>query len=164
LRGADLGESLAEIAEEAARFILPLFRSGLEVSRKLDESPVTIADQQAEVLILQRLAERHPDIPAVSEEHASDNGVPAVAAGRFFLVDPIDGTKAFVRGNDSFTVNIGLIEGDAPVAGAVVAPVTGRSGSPGLTARSAAAWATGAGRRSGCAPGRPSRSRWSVTR
>lgn len=120
-----VGEALALICEEAARFILPLFRSGLAVTRKSDESPVTIADQQAELLILQRLAEQYPDIPAVSEEHASDNGVPAVAAGRFFLVDPIDGTKAFVRGDPNYTVNIGLVVGDAPVAGAVCAPVTG---------------------------------------
>lgn len=120
-----LGEALAEVAEEAARFILPLFRSGLEVMRKGDESPVTIADQQAETLILARLAERFPDIPTVSEEHSADHGVPLQIEGRFFLIDPIDGTKAFVRGDDSFTVNIGLVEDGSPVAGAVVAPVTG---------------------------------------
>jgi 3'(2'), 5'-bisphosphate nucleotidase len=120
-----MGEALALIVEEAARFILPLFRSGLTVTTKQDESPVTIADQQAEALIVARLAERFPDIPVIGEEHASDHGLPKDAAGRFFLVDPIDGTKAFVRGDSSFTVNIGLVQGDAPVAGAVCAPVTG---------------------------------------
>jgi 3'(2'), 5'-bisphosphate nucleotidase len=120
-----LGEALAPIAEEAAAVILPLFRTGLEVTRKLDESPVTIADQQAEALILARLAERFPDIPVISEEDASENGVPKAAARRFFLVDPLDGTKAFVRGTEHFTVNIGLVEDGEPTAGVVCQPVTG---------------------------------------
>ncbi len=120
-----LGPALAEVAEAAARFILPLFDSGLEVMRKGDKSPVTIADQQAETLILRLLAERFPDIPTVSEEHCSDHGVPLQVEGRFFLVDPIDGTKAFVRADANWTVNIGLVEDGAPVAGAVIAPVTG---------------------------------------
>jgi 3'(2'), 5'-bisphosphate nucleotidase len=123
---ADLiGATLAEIAEEAGRLILPLWRSGLDVETKSDNSPVTIADRKAETLILARLEERFPGVPVVSEEDASEFGTPDKIAERFFLVDPLDGTKAFVRGDPNFTVNIGLIERGHPVAGAVVAPPTG---------------------------------------
>jgi 3'(2'), 5'-bisphosphate nucleotidase len=120
-----IGAALAEIAEEAGRHILPLWKSGLEVEKKSDSSPVTIADRQAETLILARLGERFPGVPVVSEEDASEFGAPEKIAERFFLVDPLDGTKAFVRGDPNFTVNIGLIERGQPVAGAVVAPPTG---------------------------------------
>ena len=119
-----LGVALAEIAEEAGRLILPLWRSGLDVQTKSDSSPVTVADQRAEALILERLAARFPGVPVISEEDASESGLPLEIADRFFLVDPLDGTKAFVRGDPNFTVNIGLIEGGRPVAGAVVAPPT----------------------------------------
>lgn len=125
---ADLGLALAEIAEDAARLILPYFRNATTaVQHKGDDSPVTEADQAAERLILARLAEQFPDIPAIGEEHAAEHGVPRSAAGQFFLVDPLDGTKAFVRGDEHFTVNIGLIENGAPVAGAVVTPVSGET-------------------------------------
>jgi 3'(2'), 5'-bisphosphate nucleotidase len=120
-----IGATLAEIAEEAGRLILPLWGTGLEVERKSDASPVTIADRRAETLILARLEERFPGIPVVSEEDASEFGTPEKIAERFFLVDPLDGTKAFVRGDPNFTVNIGLIERGRPVAGVVVAPPTG---------------------------------------
>ncbi len=119
-----LGAALAEIAEEAGRLILPLWRTGLDVETKSDNSPVTVADKRAETLILARLAELFPGVPVVSEEDASEFGAPEKIADRFFLVDPLDGTKAFVRGDPNFTVNIGLIEGGQPVAGAVVAPPT----------------------------------------
>jgi 3'(2'), 5'-bisphosphate nucleotidase len=125
-RDGDLiGAALAEIAEEAGRLILPLWKSGLDVETKSDSSPVTIADRRAETLILARLEERFPGVPVVSEEDASEFGTPEKIADRFFLVDPLDGTKAFVRGDPNFTVNIGLIERGRPVAGAVVAPPTG---------------------------------------
>ena len=120
-----IGAALADIAEEAGRLILPLWRSGLDVETKADSSPVTVADRTAETFILARLAERFPGVPIVSEEDASEFGTPDKIADRFFLVDPLDGTKAFVRGDPNFTVNIGLIEAGRPVAGAVVAPPTG---------------------------------------
>ena len=121
----DIGAILAEIAEEAARLILPLWRTGLDVETKSDSSPVTEADRRGETLILARLAERFPDTPVVSEEDASEFGTPDKIAARFFLVDPLDGTKAFVRGDPNFTVNIALIVRGYPVAGAVVAPPSG---------------------------------------
>ena len=114
----DIGAELADICEAAAALILPLWRSGLAVSHKADESPVTEADRAGEALILKALAERFPDIPVISEEDASEFGTPDAIGPRFFLVDPLDGTKAFVRGDPHFTVNIGLIENGRPVAGA----------------------------------------------
>jgi 3'(2'), 5'-bisphosphate nucleotidase len=121
----DIGAALAEIAAEAAAAILPLWRTELEVSAKADQSPVTEADRRGEALILAGLARRFADVPVISEEHASEFGTPDQIGPRFFLVDPLDGTKAFVRGDPHFTVNIGLIEHGQPTAGAVVAPASG---------------------------------------
>lgn len=123
----ELGLALAEICEAAAALILPLWRSGLTVHSKSDESPVTEADRRGEQLILKLLAERFPEIPVVSEEDASEFGTPKAIGPRFFLVDPLDGTKAFVRGDPNFTVNIALIQDGRPVAGAVNAPPTGET-------------------------------------
>lgn len=122
-----IGPILADIVEAAAALILPLWRSGLEVDRKADESPVTEADRRGETLILEHLARAFPGVPVVSEEDASEFGTPDSIGPRFFLVDPLDGTKAFVRGDPSFTVNIGLIVDRRPVAGAVNCPPTGET-------------------------------------
>ena len=124
---AALGEALADIVEEAGALILPLWRSGLQVDRKADATPVTEADRRGETLILARLAERFPGVPVISEEDASEFGTPDRIGARFFLVDPLDGTKAFVRGGEHWTVNIGLIQDGRPVAGAVSAPAWGRT-------------------------------------
>jgi len=123
----DIGADLADICEQAARVILPLWRTGVTVISKADESPVTEADHRGEALILEALGKRYPGVPIISEEDASEFGVPEAIGPRFFLVDPLDGTKAFVRGDPNFTVNIGLIEHGVPVAGAVAAPATGEA-------------------------------------
>jgi 3'(2'), 5'-bisphosphate nucleotidase len=120
-----LGEELAAICEAAAALILPLWKSGLSVITKADESPVTEADHRAEALIVQALRARWPGVPVIAEEEVAADGAPIAAAQRFFLVDPLDGTKAFVRGDPHFTVNIGLVEAGRPVAGAIAAPATG---------------------------------------
>jgi 3'(2'), 5'-bisphosphate nucleotidase len=124
---AELGRALADIVEEAGAEIMPLWRSELTVERKADFSPVTEADRRGEALILKRLAERFPGVHVVSEEDASESGTPTQIGARFFLVDPLDGTKAFVRGGEHWTVNIGLIQDGRPVAGAVSAPAWGRT-------------------------------------
>ncbi len=123
----DVGTELAEICELAGELILPLWKSGLAVSRKADASPVTEADQRGEALILKELARRFPGVPVISEEDASEFGTPDVIGPRFFLVDPLDGTKAFVRGDPNFTVNIALVQDGRPVAGAVSAPPSGET-------------------------------------
>jgi 3'(2'), 5'-bisphosphate nucleotidase len=124
MRERDTGPLLADIAEAAGRLILPLWRSGLAIEHKSDESPVTEADRRAERLILDRLAEAFPGTPVISEEDASEFGTPQAIGPRFFLVDPLDGTKAFVREDPNFTVNIALIENGRPTAGAVCAPAS----------------------------------------
>ena len=124
---ADLGLALAAITEEAAALIMPLWRSGVTVHSKADDSPVTEADRRGETLILERLGQQFPDIPIISEEDASEFGTPDAIGPRFFLVDPLDGTKAFIRGDAHFTVNIGLIESGVAVAGAVTAPALGQT-------------------------------------
>jgi 3'(2'), 5'-bisphosphate nucleotidase len=124
IAAADPGPLLADITEAAGRLILPLWKSGLAVESKADQSPVTEADRRAEALILERLARAFPGIPVVAEEAASLIGTPGEIGSTFFLVDPLDGTKAFIRGDANFTVNIGLIVDGQPVAGAVTAPVT----------------------------------------
>lgn len=119
-----LAEALADIAEEAAQVILPHWRSGVVASTKADDSPVTLADQEAEALILARLADRWPEVPAVAEEAVAEHGLPDHPGDWFWLIDPLDGTRGFVQGRESFTVNIALIRGETPVAGVVTAPAT----------------------------------------
>jgi 3'(2'), 5'-bisphosphate nucleotidase len=125
---AALGEILADIVEAAGREIMPLWRSGgLGVDFKSDESPVTEADRRGEAAILERLKALFPELPVISEEDASEFGTPDAIGPRFFLVDPLDGTKAFVRGDEHWTVNIGFIDNGRPVAGAVSSPAWNRT-------------------------------------
>jgi 3'(2'),5'-bisphosphate nucleotidase len=117
-------DQLIAIALEAGAAILPLFQTGTASRTKADGSPVTLADGLAERIILERLAIAFPDIQVVAEESASEGHVPS-ASDRFFLVDPLDGTREFVSGNGEFTVNIGLVEAGVPVVGVVMAPALG---------------------------------------
>lgn len=114
--------ALADIAEEAGRVILPFWRSDVAVQTKADQSPVTLADQKAEALILQLLDGLYPGVQAVAEEQSEAQGKPDAAADWFWLIDPLDGTKGFIQGRESYTVNIALVRADAPVAGVVTAP------------------------------------------
>ena len=109
------------IAEDAGRATLTFYGS-TDSTAKTDGSPVTAADQAAEDIILPRLRALTPDIPVVSEEEASKGLTPDVTGERFWLVDPLDGTKEFISGNGEFTVNIALIERGAPILGVVVIP------------------------------------------
>ncbi|WP_396594258.1 3'(2'),5'-bisphosphate nucleotidase CysQ [Brevundimonas sp. R86498] len=124
LASGELLDTLAEIAEAASQVILPYWRAGGEVFTKADDSPVTLADQAAERLILARLEALYPGVQAVAEEQSEAEGKPDRAADRFWLIDPLDGTRGFVQGKESFTVNIALIEARKPVAGVVSAPAT----------------------------------------
>jgi len=118
-------ERLLPIARAAGERILEVYATDFAVAEKQDESPVTAADERAEAVILPALAELTPDIPVVAEEAVAAGRVPQVGA-RFWLVDPLDGTKEFIKRNGEFTVNIALVEGHAPVLGAVLAPALGR--------------------------------------
>ncbi|MFI4985924.1 MAG: 3'(2'),5'-bisphosphate nucleotidase CysQ [Alphaproteobacteria bacterium] len=124
-RAALLGE-VVRIAVEAGERILAIYRTGFAVERKADASPVTAADREAEALILRHLAALTPDIPAVAEE-AMAAGQKCTAGERFWLVDPLDGTKEFVNRIGEFTVNIALVEAGLPTLGVVHLPVPGTS-------------------------------------
>lgn len=116
---------LEEAAVAAGKAILDIYHIGPDVSYKADCSPVTDADENAEKIILDRLAVAFPDIPVVAEEAVSAGCVPDIDGKSFFLVDPLDGTKEFVGRNHDFTVNIALIENGEPIAGVVYAPALG---------------------------------------
>jgi 3'(2'),5'-bisphosphate nucleotidase len=116
---------LTAIAIDAGALILAARRRGLDIARKADASPVTDADRAAEALILARLAEAAPGIPVVAEEAAAAGRIPAVGRA-FFLVDPLDGTREFVKGGNDFTVNIGLVREGAPMVGVIYLPAPGK--------------------------------------
>ena len=120
----DLIDRLVVAALEAGALILAVRRRGHSVERKSDLSPVTEADRAAEAAILKHLAEIAPGVPVIAEEAVAAGRIPDVGH-EFFLVDPLDGTKEFIKGGDDFTVNIGLIRDGAPVLGVVYAPATG---------------------------------------
>ena len=114
------------LALQAGDAILPFWRTGTAVTAKADDSPVTAADLAAHHLILDGLTALDPNIPVLSEEDAS---IPqSVRAGwqRWWLVDPLDGTKEFISGSEEFTVNIALIEQGQVVFGVVSMPTSGR--------------------------------------
>ena len=122
---ARLLDDIAEAAREAGEAILTVVGRGFDVEAKKDSSPVTEADRAAELVILAALARAAPGVPVIAEEEVAAGRIPAHGEV-FFLVDPLDGTKEFVRGGDDYTVNIGLIEAGTPRLGAVFAPATGR--------------------------------------
>jgi len=118
-------EGLVVAALQAGTAIWRIFQGEVEVITKADASPVTAADHAAEAIILSALAELAPGVPVVAEEECAAGRIPEVGA-RFFLVDPLDGTKEFIRRGTDFTVNIALIENGVPTLGVVYAPALGR--------------------------------------
>jgi 3'(2'), 5'-bisphosphate nucleotidase len=116
---------LRAIARRAGSAILEVYKNDFAVTVKDDKSPVTEADIRSERIILEGLAALTPDIPVIAEEETSSGRVPPHRE-RFWLVDPLDGTKEFVKRNGQFTVNIGLIDRGRPVVGALLAPATDR--------------------------------------
>lgn len=116
---------LEDLALEAGREIMAVYRGDFETIRKSDGSPVTLADQRAEALIIAGLTKLAPGVPIVAEEQMEAGQMPKLR-DVFFLVDPLDGTRDFVeRRSGEFTVNIGLLDHGAPVAGVVYAPAIG---------------------------------------
>lgn len=121
----DLAQKLIGAALAGGRAVMAVYASDFDVAWKSDETPVSAADRQAEDVITAMLEETFPGIPVIAEEACAAGRIPEFGA-TFFLVDPLDGTKEFVKRNDEFTVNIGLIENRAPAAGVVLAPALGR--------------------------------------
>ncbi|MBL1430637.1 MAG: 3'(2'),5'-bisphosphate nucleotidase CysQ [Robiginitomaculum sp.] len=118
-------EALIAATFEAGKVILDIRQKGFNEKLKQDGSPVTLADQLAEEILLTTLARLFPEIPVIAEEAVAAGEIPTIN-DRFFLVDALDGTKDFIAGGDNFTVNIGLIEQGLPVFGIVYAPDSGR--------------------------------------
>jgi len=120
------GRTLTQIALKAGAQIMEIYADPIEIETKEDKSPVTKADKAAEIIILAELAKAYPDIPIVSEEAASEGHIPDIG-DIFFLVDPLDGTREFIKKNGEFTVNIALITKGKPVAGIVYAPALSKA-------------------------------------
>src|SRR5579883_510292 len=106
-------------AEAAGEAVMRIYAGGFDVRQKDDKTPVTEADLAAERVVVAMLQAAFPDIPIVSEETVPEDGFVPPAA-RFWLVDPLDGTREFVARNDEFAVLIGLVEAGRPVLGGVV--------------------------------------------
>jgi 3'(2'), 5'-bisphosphate nucleotidase len=122
---AGLLEGVAAIARAAGREILEVYTAGaVAPTVKGDNSPLTAADLRAHRLIVQRLGELTPEVPVLSEEGADVAFAVRTRWHRYWLIDPLDGTREFLSRNGEFTVNIALIEGHAPALGVVHVPVT----------------------------------------
>lgn len=117
----ELADRLLAVATEVGRLQMHHYRAGVEVETKSDQSPVTVADRASEAIIVTALARLDPETPVVAEEALSQGAAPE-SGERFYLVDPLDGTREFIAGRDEFTVNIGLIEQGRPTFGLVYAP------------------------------------------
>ena len=118
-----LSVAVCEVASQAGQVILEIYDQAYEVIEKADGSPVTVADHRAHDLISEQLAPLLPGTPLLSEESAEISYQQRVDWLRFWLVDPLDGTKEFIRRNGEFTVNIALIEDGVPILGVVHTPV-----------------------------------------
>ena len=115
---------LMDVAREAGAAILEVYETDFDVEAKDDASPLTEADLRSHRIITRRLAERYPDVPLLSEESSEQAAYEVRKRWKqYFLIDPLDGTKEFVKRNGQFTVNIALIEDGRPAAGVVYAPV-----------------------------------------
>lgn len=118
-------ERVAEIAHKAGAAIMSVYDSDIVVDFKSDESPLTLADQMAHQIIVSALKQMTPELPVLSEEDVDIADRDNLGKGKYWLIDPLDGTKEFVKKNGEFTVNIALIDQGAPVLGVVYAPALG---------------------------------------
>lgn len=121
----EVKQAMTEAAIAASQLILDIYRQGADARAKSDGSPVTEADEKGEAAILAVLAAKCSHIPVIAEESVAGGAVPT-AHPKFFLVDPLDGTKEFVKATDEFTVNIALIENGRPTIGVVTVPAQGK--------------------------------------
>ena len=121
----DLRETVIAIAREASAEIMAIYAGAFDVEHKADNSPVTAADLAAHGVILRGLTRLMPDVPVLSEEAAAPDWEVRQHWGSYWLVDPLDGTREFVKRNGEFSVNIALIYKGAPAFGVVMSPVDG---------------------------------------
>ncbi len=124
MNDSSLLDLAVSLAAQAAAKILEVRAAGFTVDAKSDETPVTVADTQAEAIIVQGLRAAAPHIPVIAEEEVAA-GRHSTPGAQYWLVDPLDGTREFAAGRREFAVNIGLIRDGAPVLGAVASPALG---------------------------------------
>lgn len=120
-------EPLVSLAIEAGKAILAVYETDFDVEKKADTSPLTKADLASNRCIVQKLVGLTPDIPVITEEAGLPEFEVRRQWRRYWLIDPLDGTKEFVSRNGEFTVNIALIENGRPVLGVVHVPVQGKT-------------------------------------
>ncbi len=118
-------KELLNIAKQAGEAILKIYETDFEVEYKDDKSPLTAADKAANDVIMKGLENMNPDIPIISEENKNLSFEDRKDWTYCWIVDPLDGTKEFLKRNDEFTVNIALVKSGIPIAGVVYVPVTG---------------------------------------
>lgn len=118
-------DKIADAARAAGEEILEVYARDFEVETKADNSPLTEADQRGNAVIMEALATYYPTVPVISEENKEVPYGERAGWEEFWLVDPLDGTKEFVKKNGEFTVNIALIRDGSPAAGVVYRPVDG---------------------------------------
>jgi 3'(2'), 5'-bisphosphate nucleotidase len=119
---ATLVDAVIALAREAGRAVMAHYGSPVGVEAKDDSSPITLADRAAHRILVDGLHRLDPATPVISEEGELPSMEVRRAWRRFWLVDPLDGTKEFIKRRDEFTVNVGLIENGEPVFGVVLAP------------------------------------------
>jgi 3'(2'), 5'-bisphosphate nucleotidase len=119
-----LRPAVTELAREAGRATMTYYgdAEAAGVREKADQSPITLADEAAHRILVDGLQQLDPDTPVVSEESAAEGYEARQGWRRFWLVDPLDGTKEFIKRRAEFTVNVALIEDGEPVLGVVLAP------------------------------------------
>ncbi|HET9028177.1 MAG TPA: 3'(2'),5'-bisphosphate nucleotidase CysQ [Trueperaceae bacterium] len=120
-----LREGIVALADAAGAAILKIYATDFAVTKKADASPVTAADVASQRVIIEGLARLTPSVPVIAEETQAPSFAERRGWRRFWLVDPLDGTKEFVKRNGEFSVNIALVEDGVPVLGVVHAPVAG---------------------------------------
>lgn len=113
---------LIDTATEAGEEIMNIYRQPFEVESKADDSPLTRADKKSNEIIIKRLQDKYPQIPVISEETKQTPYAQRKDWSYFWLIDPLDGTKEFIKKNDEFTVNIALIHDQVPEIGVVYLP------------------------------------------
>ena len=121
----ELLSAVSKIAGEAGLVILPFFQKDCPHQLKVDKSPVTAADIASHRFLVKTLGELSPRRPVVSEESSGEEAIIEASSGEYWLVDPLDGTKQFLKGKPEFTVNVALIRDHRPVLGVVHAPALG---------------------------------------
>ena len=134
-------EDICRVAQLAGREVMDVYRQDFAVWEKADSSPLTLADTRSDAVIREQLTQAFPGIHIWSEESSSGD---AAQPATFFLVDPLDGTREFLKRNDEFTVNIALVHQGKPIAGVVLAPASGELF---FAARGRGAWAQVGGER-----------------